>query len=323
MKKRIALFVPIIAIMLLAIATRADDKPPPVNWSASATSGAKVQVPAPAGVSVIAFVRPDQEQSRSVLRQIRSNAAQSKDVQVIVVISGAQETSPTTLPVEAWPVVVDPEFVSSGRFNVHVWPTTVIVSEAGEQLAHLAGSSDAFSADFQNYLEFAAGKIDQATLKKRLAEHEFVADDKDQKANRHVLLASRLLDAGQLDQAKAQLEEAKALRPDDPKASLLLARLLILQKQPRDALALLDKIPGGAIAAWQLQQLRARALIDVDRWDDARAAIPEALKLNPQPAEAHYLYGVILQHDGKFQQSADELRQAYELSQQSAIRSMP
>jgi hypothetical protein len=317
MRIRTILLAAMIGALLIAPKARAQEKPAPVKWSASATSGAKVQVPSASSVSLIAFVRPDQQQSRSVLQQIRAAVTERKDVQVIVVVSGAPDAAPTTLPVEPWPVVVDPDFTSSGTFNVHVWPTTVLVSMSGEQLAHLAGLSDAFSADLQNHLEFAFGKIDQATLKKRLSEHEFVADDKDQKANRHILLATRLLETGQVDQAKAQLDQAAALKADDPRCALLQARVLIIEKQPREALALLDKLPAGAVPGWQLQQLRLRALIDLERWDDARSAIPEALKLNPQPAEAHYLSGLILQHDAKYAESAAEFRQAYELTKKA------
>lgn len=302
-----------LVVLALTMSAAPDDKPQRIDWSATSTTGAKIKVPG-TGPSVLVFVRPDQPQSRTAIEQIKSAVAQFKDVQVIVLVSADQAAAGGMKDLAAgdWPMVIDPDFAASGTFNVHVWPTTVVVTATGEQAAHMAGISDAFATDLQSYLEFASGRIDAAALKRRLAQHEVVEDDATQKANRLLLLATRLLETGQIDQADTELEKAMKLAPGDPKLLVLGARVRILQKKPRDAIALLDQVPSGAVPAWKLNQLRGRALIDLDRWDDARAALSDAAALNPHPAEAHYLRGLILQHDGKFTEAAAEFREAYE-----------
>jgi Flp pilus assembly protein TadD len=120
------------------------------------------------------------------------------------------------------------------------------------------------------------------------------------------------MERGELDHARKQIDEGLTLRPGDPKLSAILVRLLLLQKQPQEALSVLQKQQSGSMPEWQCNLLRARALIDLERWDEARAAAPLATKLNPEPAEAHYVWGLIQQHDGKWQEAAEEFRKAYE-----------
>jgi hypothetical protein len=312
---RIRLILVLFLGLVCAGAGAEEQKPVVHDWSAVATSGTKVQVPAD-GVCVVAFIRADQPQSRSAMQQISSAVAADKPVRVLIVVSGEQAAKAAGSlrpPQPGWPIVVDPDFAASGRFNVHVWPTTVIVKSDGEHAGHIAGLPGSFTADLEDYLAYAAGTIDADTLKQRLSEHAFVGDDRDQKANRQLIVARHLLESGQLDQAREQLLAGLEQRPDDPKLTLLLARVMLLQEQPKEALDMLDALPAGAAPAWQMSLLRGRALIDLERWDEASTVVPDAIKLNPHPAEAHYLMALIAQHEGNWQQASEEFRRAYEM----------
>jgi tetratricopeptide (TPR) repeat protein len=265
---------------------------------------------------VLAFIRPDQPQSRAALEQIKSAVATVKDVQVIVVSNGGRvETE--------WPVVADPEFATSGQFDVHSWPTVVVVKSDGAQAAHLAGMRATFASDLEDYLAFASGAIDQAALKHRLSEHEVVGGGDGGKIDRHLVLATQLLESGRLDDAAAQLNEGLKLRPRDPKLTILLARAHVLRNEPAEALRALEELQNGSIPAWQKSLLRAQALVALDRWDDARPLLPETLKLNPNPAEAHYLVGLLAQHDAKWQEAAEAFRLAYESEREHRKRAAP
>lgn len=292
-------------------------QPPKRQWSATAVDGTKVAVPATDQASVIACVRPNQAQSRETLVQIRTTlaAAGAPKAQVIVVVSGERAADAPKQLAEitgGWPVVLDPDFNATGIFNVHVWPTTVLVRADGAEVGHLGGVSTSFAADLQSYLAFASGAIDEATLKTRLAEHQFVADGPNQRADRHATVAARLLDSGHVDQAAATVEEGLKLRADDPKLLVLRCRVLLARKQSAEALAALGNLPSAAAPAWQIAELKGRALIDLDRWDEARAALGEAFRLNPRPAEAHYLLGKVHEHAGEWEQAAKAYRAAFE-----------
>ena len=300
-----------VVLVLIAVAgAAADEKRPVYKWSGVSTAGAQMSVPS-GKVTVLAFVRPDHAQSRDALEQLKASVAGAKDVQVIVVASnGATLQTP-------WPVVADTDFSSSGHFNVHVWPTLVVVKADGTEAAHLAGLRDTFAADLADYLAFAAGAMDDATLAKRLAEHEVVGAGDAGEIDRHLVLATQSLDAGRLDAAAAHLSEGLKLRPRDAKLLILLARVHLMRKAPSDALQVLDELNNGSIPTWQRSLLRAQALIALERWDEARPLLPDTLKLNPRPGEAHYLSGLVAQHDKDWETAADAFRKAYEAARSS------
>lgn len=323
------LLVALAAAALLAQPPRAEAAPPATSgapaakapakreWSAAAVDGAKVAVPAADQVSVIACVRPNQAQSRTTLEQIRATLSTpgAPRAQVIVVVSGEQAgDAPKQLAelARGWPIVLDPDFAATGTFNVHVWPTTIVVRPDGVEAGHLGGVNGSFAADLQDYLAYASGAIDEAALKSRLAEHQFVVDGPSQRADRHATVAARLLESGHVDQAAATVEEGLKLRADDAKLQVLRCRVLLARKQSIEALAALDKIPANAAPAWQMAELRGRALVDLERWDEASGSLREALKLNPRPAEAHYLLGKVYEHAGEWEQASKSYRAAYE-----------
>jgi tetratricopeptide (TPR) repeat protein len=293
-------------LVVLAVAcAAADEKRPAYKWSAMSTTGTEVSIPS-GKVTILAFVRPAQAQSREALEQLNAAVARAKDARVFVVVSngGAVQTS--------WPVVSDPDFVASGQFNVHVWPTVVVVTADGTEAAHVAGLRDSFAADLADYLAFAAGAFDEVALKKRLAEHEVVGAGDAGQIDRHLVGATQSIEGGRFDDAAAQLAEGLKLRPRDPRLSVLLSHVHVLRGHAADALKVLDDLEDGSIPAWQRSLLHAEALVALERWDEARPLLPEALKLNPRPADAHYLVGLVAQHDKDWEKAANAFRKAYE-----------
>ncbi len=294
-------------------------QPMVVNWSGKDINGAEVKVPDSERPSVVAFVRADQDQSKESLKQIQTTVPDPKAAQVIVVLSGplAREQAKgvaADLP-KGWPVVADPEFDASGKMSIHVWPTVLVIRPDGAQVAHLAGMPQTFATDLQAYLESAAGKLDDTKLQQRLTTHEVVTDTPAQAGARHLQVAHRLLEAGHPDEARAELAEGLKHAPDDPMLGLTLARVYVLLNQPKDAIETLDKLSADSAPAWQTSLIRGRALIALQKWSEAKSILPEALKLNPDPAEAHYLMGLCYQHDQDWPHAAEQFRLAFERSE--------
>jgi tetratricopeptide (TPR) repeat protein len=307
----------ILVLLMCATARSAEDKPVTINWSATDVSGAKLTVPANDRTCVVAFVRGEQEQSKSALARIRASTRDASDVNVIVVVNGERadqhaKTFATSADCAGWSIVVDPDFASSGKLNVHVWPTTVIVDRACTRIAHLAGLSNAFETDLPAYLERAANKIDQATLTARLASREVVGESSKTVANVHLRTAQQLIDSGQPEQARTQIEEGLKANPNDAALQLALVRVQLQLKKPAEALKLLDQLKPDAAPAWQTAALRGRALLALEKWNEAKSVLDDALKLNPDPTEVHYLLGVIYAHESDWPRAAESFRKAFE-----------
>ena len=311
---------PILSLLLAIFSATAlfasDAKPAVIQWSATDLSGATIKVPASDRPSVLVFARAEQQQSVDALAQVKSAVAKT-GAQVIVIFSGESAAAQGQAfaagkEFPGWAVVADPAFAASGEMSVHVWPTTRIITADGRAIAHLAGVPPSYPADLANYLFFAAGAIDEPTLNERLKTRQTVTDGNEQKAARHLQVARRLLDAGDIAAARAEVEAGLQLDPASTDLWLAMASVLLAQGKPAEAIEQLSHISEGAAPKWEVSVLKAWALVALDRWDEAKALLPDTLGLNPNPAEAHYLAGLIYQHDQDWQRAAEAFRKAYE-----------
>src|SRR5215471_15279550 len=109
----------IAAMLLLGVALGAD-QPPAVKWSANDINGAVVNVPADR-TSLVAFLRPEQEQSKQALKQIQATVKDGESVSVVMVVSVPLD--PARIAEFAkdlragGAIVADPEFTASGKLN--------------------------------------------------------------------------------------------------------------------------------------------------------------------------------------------------------------
>ena len=169
-----------------------------------------------------------------------------------------------------------------------------------------------YTSDLQAYIDFATDKIDQAALQSRLDNHSVVEDSATHAAKRRLQVASRLIESGELEQASVELDAAAKLSPNEPSLLLVRTNLLIATGKAAEALELIDRVAPDAAPTWQIQLLKGRCLIALQKFDEAKRVLPESLKLNPNPAEAHYLVGIAYQNTNEFQKAAEEFRAACE-----------
>ncbi len=296
---------------------RAQAAAPQVQWQAQDTVGNPVVVPAPERTSVLLFLMADQSRSTYAVDQVRALLADEPGVQAVAIFSGheagvgaAQITESGTWP---RPIVVDPEYKASGLMSVRVWPTTVIVNAAGEQVAHLGGLRASYTKDMRAYLDYCNGSIDKQALKQRLTSNGLVASTSDHVASRHLQLALRLLGKGQVAMAREELDRGLAVEPDNTQLLLASVRVHLLTGKPNEAIQTLDRLPDGAVS-WRVKTLRGRAMVALGQWDQAREVLTDALKVNPDPAEAYYFLGRVHQHHQDWSEAAHAYRSAFEKS---------
>lgn len=242
----------------------AQSQPTSISLSLLDVNGAKLSVPTDQKISILAFVRADQPQSREALATLKSTVPDGS-AQVIVIVSGP--SAPEQVKQLAadrgitWPLVADPEFATSGSAGVHVWPTTVIVQKDGQQAAHLAGMPISYASDLQAHLDHAQSKIDNVALEQRLNHHAVVGDDAAQMADRHLQIAQRLLETNDPAKAREQLDAGLKLQPKNPKLLMTLAKVLVLSNQMKDAQEVVDRIDPRSVPQWQIDVLRGRIFV--------------------------------------------------------------
>ncbi|MCG3180777.1 MAG: hypothetical protein BIFFINMI_03140 [Phycisphaerae bacterium] len=292
--------------------TAADD----AQWSAKDLDGNAVQLGDPAKPTVLLFLMSGQPQSADALKRVTASVKAHPGVDAVAIVS-ADKAADYAAKIKAdWPgkVALDADYALAGRCNVHVWPTTVIRVPGGKQLAHMGGLPASLDNQVGAWLDFATGAIDEAALKRRLSGQEVVEDNPAQMAARHLAAADRLLDKGLVAQARDELERGLKIRPADSALQLAMARVLLLMDQPADAMALLDRIDASSVPPWKLDVVRGRALMAMEKWDQASAVLVRAVKLNPEPSEAYYALGQIYEHALDYRQAATAYRAAFENS---------
>jgi tetratricopeptide (TPR) repeat protein len=302
---------------LTAGRARGADAPPAVRLRATAVGGAPIAVPDAAHPTVLLFILAGQPQGAQAITDLADAVGKTPDVRVVTVVDGADAAGlarQLATDKHPWPIVLDADHTLSGNLGVHAWPTTVIVSPAGARVGHVAGQPKTYARKVEAYVDLAAGRIDRAALERRLASHDAVLDSPEQMAERHVQVASRLLQKGLVEQSRAELARAVALRPKDPAIQAELADLLLSAGDAASAAAVLDQIAPSAAAATgtRTKVLRGKLLIASGKWDEAKALLMSAVQLNPDPAEALYQLGLCYQHDGDWPRAADAFRRAYE-----------
>jgi tetratricopeptide (TPR) repeat protein len=291
---------------------------PAVLWSASDITGSTVQVPDANRPTVLLFLMADQDRSDEAAKQLLRVLQAGQDLQVIAVVSGenAQLAAATLAEKTGWtaPIVVDMDHAASGSMSVYAWPTTLVLHRDGSPVAHIAGLPDTFNKDMAAYLDFVRAVIDKPTLDQRLASYTVLATSDEQLAAGHLQVAERLLDRGQPQLAKKELEKAINLTGDNPRLQVTMARVDLRLGDPETALALLDALPKGTLASWQVDSLRGEALVLLGEWEQAQQVLLDALKLNPRPAQVYYFLGRVYEHSLQWQKAAESYRAAFERS---------
>jgi tetratricopeptide (TPR) repeat protein len=301
--------------VLMALGMAAARGAEPVKWAAKDAAGRDVVVPSADGPAVVAFLRPGQQQSDDALQQIKAVITKQPAARLVLVFSGPDNAAAgpqfAAARMVAAPAVADADYAIAGRMNVHVWPATVVVGTDGVEIGRLTSVPSSFAADLQAHVDLAAKQIDQSTHDKRLSTKQVVAATSQQAATRFLIIANALLERGQVDQALVEIEQGLTRDANDVSLRLARAKVLLKQAKHADALAAADQLAGAA-PSWQVNSIRAEALVGLQRWPDAKAAVAEAVKLNPDPSRAHYLAGLIAQHDQDWKSAADAFRLAFE-----------
>jgi predicted Zn-dependent protease len=291
----------------------------PITWSGVDATGRAMKLPGDAPVTIVLFVRVDQEQSQQAITHIRSFLSKNANAASVVAVVTGEEARDAARRLSAqkdwaWPIAVDQDRTLCGAGGVHAWPTTVVLRRDGTVAGRIAGINDAYARLLEAYVDLAAGKLDEAGLRAKLDGHATVgADDAAQSGARHLKVAQRLLERGMVEQSKVELSVLAAHPPQDAEGRMALADALLIVGQPKEALGIIEGLADATKGpSWQVDVLRGRALVALERWDEAREILTGAAKRATAPAEAWYELGRVYQHAGEAERAAVNFKAAFE-----------
>jgi predicted CXXCH cytochrome family protein len=290
-------------------------KPIVVTWSARSVAGSEVKVPADERPTVLLFLRADQAQSQQAVRMVLAATPQIGLAQVVAIFSGRQAEEHAkafaATGIADWPVIADPAYALSKTLGVEVWPATLVVQDDGVLVTHVGGAPLSLTVELGAYLDLAMRKIDRAALNRRLAEHDLVGDGPVERAAWHLQMGRKLLEEGKAEEARAILADGLRFQPGSADLQVEMVRALAELKQAEQAMNLVKQLPAGAMPAWEQDLLCGRMLAVLGQWDEARRLVAAVLQQKPDLGEAHYLMGMIYEHDRDWEKAAQEYRAAH------------
>jgi len=132
------------------------------------------------------------------------------------------------------------------------------------------------------------------------------------KAERHMLLAERMVDRKLLDKAAEELESALEANPSLAQAHVRYGFVLLKQGKPSDAKAHFEKALELDKRAEDAEAGLGASEVAIGELDKGIQTLEAALKLNPKPARVHYELGRAYEAKGVPDKALEHYRKALE-----------
>lgn len=293
---------------------------PVPGFTLNATDGTSVSLSAQLGkVVVIAIVRPGQPNSGKAMAELQELAVKFKDKDVVFLAMTPDTDNVAAVKEEAekakatYPVLLDEGKHVYGAWGAFLFPTTAVIDKEGILSKDHPSYNRKYKDTIDAFVQFTLGEIDEAGTDAILNPVDTVEyTDEQKKAERHLMLAQRMIDRSRLDKAEGDLKEAVELDPGSVSAKVTYGFVLLKLDRAAEAKPLfesaveIDPKADGAKAGLGACEV---ALGEVDK---GIATIEDSLKMNPSPERSHFELGKAYQLKGEHEKAAEHFRKAVE-----------
>lgn len=139
-----------------------------------------------------------------------------------------------------------------------------------------------------------------------------MSDGPERKAVWHLQMGEKLLAEGKAAMAKQMFADGLKLDAANIPLQAGLVEAMLHLNEADAALQELAKLPPTALAPWQQNLLRGKALVGLGRWKEAKVTVQAALADRPDSADAMYLMGRIYEQEKDWANAAKMYRGARE-----------
>jgi tetratricopeptide (TPR) repeat protein len=303
----------------LAFRNASEGQPTP-GFSLKDMAGNTVSLSDFAGkVVVVVFFKPDQDNSVAALADLQKLQPRlsPKGVVTLAIISETDEKAKLKEVMDAqkitFPVLLDEGRKAYGAWGVFLYPTTGVIDKDGKLAAQVPSHNRKYAETVEGNARLALGEITKEQLAEALnpKEKEQMSPER-KKAERHMMLAGKLIERKLYDKAAEELSNAVAADPDMAEARVRYGFILLKLGDPVKAQEnftkaveidpKVDDAKTGLGACYVAQQ-------EVDKGIEV---LTDALKLNTKPARAYFELGRAYEKKGAFDKASEHYRKALE-----------
>ncbi|NIA12680.1 MAG: redoxin domain-containing protein [Nitrospiraceae bacterium] len=268
--------------------------------------------------NVIVFCRVGQSYSEKLLKDLQEiyDELQKKGLRAAAVFSGKVESSAVgelgkKLGLK-FPLLLDPDRESYGRYGVIVTPATGFIDKKGLLRFYCASYQRDFMKIARANVGFLLGDISAAEREERLRPKKEAA--KLNPAVTEYRLGLKLLKKGSTDAAKEMLRQAWESKPPYVEAGVELGFLLLQEGANEEALALFADVTRLAPKHARAGGGRGVALLRTGEKDEGRASIEQALSAGAEAPLFYYELGLLSESQGNATEALGFYRQGLELA---------
>ena len=313
------LFVTSTAHAALAFRNINEGQPVP-GFTLKDMGGSDVSLSSYAGkVVIVAFIKPDQENSAEALRDLQKMNArlQAKGIAILAVMPEMDQQAGLKELVEkekiTFPVLLDDGRKVYGEWGAFLYPTTGIIDKEGKLAVQVPSHNRKYAETVEGNALLAAGEVTKEQLDAKLNPKEKEKLTPEQKeASRRMMLAQKLLERKMIDKAAAELEQAVQADPNLAEARVKYGFVLLKTGDPVKARENFTKAVEINPRAEDAKAGLGAALTAQGEVDKGIETLTEALKMNPRPARTHFELGRAYEKKGAPDKAAEHYRKALE-----------
>jgi tetratricopeptide (TPR) repeat protein len=256
-----------------------------------------------------------EKRSVSVMNRLENLYQRHKGegLQFISIISDpdSKEKVKTLRQQHSWshPILLDEKREVYGTYGVYILPTVAILDEE-KRLLRAFPFTHTLDEDVEGGVLVALGKKTAEELEREKRPRETLLPENKQKAQSHFKLAKSLLEKGSTAKAKEEFSKAIELDPNHGDSYIGLGMVCLREKNPKEALPLLEK---GTSLNPNSRQGHVGMALALELTGDPLKAIEkleELLRRQMESPEVHYHLGRLYEKEGEMERALSEYKKA-------------
>jgi len=291
------------------------------DFTLNALDGSSVTLSSYAGkdIVVVTIVRPGQPNSGKAMADLQDLSAKYAGKDVVFLAMTPDTDNKAAAKEEAdkakvtYPFLLDEGRHVYGAWGAFLFPTTCIIAKDGTLAKEIPSYNRKYKDSVDAYLQLTLGEIDESAVDDIINPKDTVVFTPEQKkAERHLMLAQRMIDRSLLDKAEDDLKQAVELDPANAKARVTYGFVLLKLDRPEEAKAQFSAALEADARAEDAKAGLGAAEVALGDLDNGIATLEDSLKLNPKPARSHFELGKAYQKKGDNEKAAEHFRKAAE-----------